>query len=93
MESIIKAIKEMMLFALFAFLFSGIFLLFANLLMAVSYQEESMNELNELIENLMIDIAEEGIGATAGIGLLWGLFFTGAYASFSGIINLLASTI
>ncbi len=52
-----------------------------------------MNELNELIEGLMIDVAEEGIGATAGIGLLWGLFFTGAFAAFSGIINLLASTI
>jgi len=52
-----------------------------------------MNELNELIESLMIDVAEEGIGATAGIGLLWGLFFTGAFAAFSGIINLLASTI
>lgn len=36
MESIIKAIKEMMLFALFAILFSGVFLLFANVLMEVS---------------------------------------------------------
>ncbi len=52
-----------------------------------------MNELNELIESFMIDVAEEGTGATAGIGLLWGVFFAGAYASFSGIINLLASTI
>ena len=52
-----------------------------------------MRELNELIESLMIDVAEEGIGATAGIGLLWGAFFTGAFASFSGIINLLVSTI
>ena len=52
-----------------------------------------MDELNELIESLMIDVAEEGIGATAGIGLLWGLFFTGAFAAFSGILNLLASTI
>ena len=93
MESIIKVLKEMMLFALFAILFSGILLIFANVLMAVSYQEGTMNELNELIESLMIDVAEEGVGATAGIGLLWGVFFTGAYASFSGIINLLASTI
>lgn len=52
-----------------------------------------MNELNELIEGLMIDVAEEGIGATAGIGLLWGVFFTGAYAGISGMINLLVSTI
>lgn len=37
MESIIKAIKEMMLFALFAFLFAAVLLLFANILMAVSF--------------------------------------------------------
>jgi len=52
-----------------------------------------MDELNELIESMMIDVAEEGIGATAGIGLLWGLFLTGSFAGFSGILNLLASTI
>ncbi len=37
MESIIKVLKEMMLFALFAILFSGVLLIFANVLMAVSY--------------------------------------------------------
>lgn len=37
MESIIKAIKELMLFALWAMLFGGVFLIFMNLLMAVSY--------------------------------------------------------
>jgi len=52
-----------------------------------------INELNELVESIILDVAEEGIGATAGIGLLWGLFFTGAFAAFSGILNLLASTI
>lgn len=52
-----------------------------------------MDEINELIESLMIDVGEEGIGATAGIGLLWGLFFTGTFAGFAGILNLLASTI
>lgn len=52
-----------------------------------------MEELNELIESLLVDIAEEGLGATAGIGLMWGLFFGGAYAAFTGILNLLASTI
>lgn len=52
-----------------------------------------MEELNELIESLMIDVAEEGMGATAGMGLLWGLFFAGAYAEFSEILNLLVSTI
>ena len=37
MESIIKAIKELMLFALWGMLFGGVFLIFMNLLMAVSY--------------------------------------------------------
>ena len=37
MESIIKAIKELMLFTLWAALFGGVFLIFMNLLMAVSY--------------------------------------------------------
>ena len=37
MESIIKAIKELMLFALWAMLFGGVFLIFINLLTAVSY--------------------------------------------------------
>ena len=52
-----------------------------------------MEELNELIESIMIDVAEEGIGTTAGIGLLWGLFFGGAYAIFQGLLELLASTL
>ena len=29
-----------------------------------------MDEINELLESLFVDVAEEGIGATAGIGLL-----------------------
>lgn len=52
-----------------------------------------MEELSELIESLMIDVAEEGIGATAGIGLMWGLFFGGAVALFQGLLELLASTV
>lgn len=52
-----------------------------------------MDELNEIIETLMIDVAEEGLGASAGIGLLWGLFFASMFAGFTGILNLLASTI
>lgn len=52
-----------------------------------------MDELNELIESIMIDVAEEGLGATAGIGILWGLFFAGTFAGFAGVLNLLASTI
>lgn len=52
-----------------------------------------MNELNELIESMLIDIGAEGVGATAGIGLLWGLFFGGTYTLFQGLLELLASTI
>jgi len=52
-----------------------------------------MDEINELIESIMIDVAEEGLGAAAGMALLWGLFFGGTFAAFTGIINLLASTI
>lgn len=52
-----------------------------------------MEELNELIESMMIDVAEEGVGATAGIGLLWGLFFGGAFTLFKGLLELLAGTV
>lgn len=52
-----------------------------------------MNELNDLIESLIIDVAEEGIGTSAGIGLLWALFFGGAFAAFQGILLLLSSTV
>ena len=37
METIIKAIKELMLFALFAFLLTAVFIIFMDVLMAVSY--------------------------------------------------------
>lgn len=37
MESIIKAIKELMLYALLAVLFGGVFLFFVRLLIAVSF--------------------------------------------------------
>ena len=52
-----------------------------------------MDEWNELIESLFIDVAEEGVGTTAGIGFLWGLFFGGVFAAFEGIMSLLVSTI
>ena len=52
-----------------------------------------MDEINELLESLFVDVAEEGIGATAGIGLIWGLFFAGLFAGFAGVLTLLASTI
>ena len=52
-----------------------------------------MDEINELLESLMIDIAKEGMGTAAGIGLLFGLFLGGTFASFSEVIDLLVSTI
>lgn len=52
-----------------------------------------MDEVNELIEALMIDVVEEGIGASAGTGIMWGLFFGGVFVLFSNLIVLLASTI
>ena len=52
-----------------------------------------MEIINEWLESIWIDIAEEGIGALAGIGLVWGVFLGGALVSFSELINLLASTI
>ena len=44
-----------------------------------------MEELNELIESLLVDVAIEGIGATAGIGLIFGVF--------EALLELLASTV
>lgn len=52
-----------------------------------------MNEINELIESLIIDVAEEGVGSAAGIGLLWALLGGGGYAAFQGILELLSSTV
>lgn len=37
METIIRAIKELMMYALFAFLLTGIFLIFMDILLAVSF--------------------------------------------------------
>lgn len=37
MESIVKAIKELMLYALLSVIFGGVFLFFFQLLMMVSY--------------------------------------------------------
>lgn len=50
-----------------------------------------MDDLNELIEALMIDVAEEGIGTTAGIALLWGVFIGGLYIGLSELLTLLVS--
>lgn len=52
-----------------------------------------MEELNGLIESIMIDVAEEGVGTAAGIGLMWGLFFGGGFTLFRGLLELLAGTI
>ena len=52
-----------------------------------------MSELNELIESILIDVAEEGIGTTAGMGLMWGLFFGGTFVFFQSLLELLAGAI
>jgi len=52
-----------------------------------------MEEINELIESMMIDVAEEGIGTVAGIGLMWGMFFGGTFTLFRGLLELLAATV
>lgn len=52
-----------------------------------------MEEINELIESLLIDVGIEGIGTTFGIGLMWGLFFTGGFAVFHMVLETLVSTI
>lgn len=52
-----------------------------------------LEELNELIEGMVIDIASEGMGTTLGLILMWGMFFGGAFAVFYGLMILLSSTI
>ena len=52
-----------------------------------------LEELNELIEGMLIDIASEGMGTTFGVVLVWGLFFGGTFALFYGLMTLLSSTI
>ena len=52
-----------------------------------------MEVLNELMESILLDIGVEGLGTAAGITLLWGCFFGGAFALFHGILELLASTV
>ena len=52
-----------------------------------------MDELNELIESFFIDVGIEGIGTTAGIVLLWGLFFGGTFALFKDLLELLAGIV
>jgi len=52
-----------------------------------------LEELNELLEGIMIDIASEGMGTTLGYVLMWGMFFGGTFAVFYGLMELLSSTI
>jgi len=52
-----------------------------------------MEEINEFIEMIFVDAGLEGIGCTVGMGLLWAIFFGGAFAIFREIINLLVYTI
>ena len=50
-----------------------------------------MNEINQLIESTILDVAEEGMGATAGIGILWGIFIGGGVSAFSSLLQILSS--
>ena len=52
-----------------------------------------MNEINEWIESMLMDIGSEGVGMAAGIGLMWGCFFGGAFVSFQRLLELLVSTV
>lgn len=52
-----------------------------------------LEELNELLEGIMIDIASEGMGTAFGYVLMWGMFFGGTFAVFYGLMELLSSTI
>lgn len=52
-----------------------------------------MEDICDLLEGLMMDVLNEGLGATAGIALMWGMFFAGTYALFSGLLTLLAGTV
>ena len=52
-----------------------------------------MEQLNEIIDGLAVDIVSEGMGTTFGYILMWGLFFGGTYALFSGFMNLLSSAV
>lgn len=52
-----------------------------------------LDELNQLIESIMIDVASEGTGSAFGIIIMWGLFFGGTFAVFSALMSLLASMV
>ena len=52
-----------------------------------------LEELNELIESMLLDIASEGTGAALGIALMWGLFFGGTFTIFSALMTVLISTV
>ena len=52
-----------------------------------------LEEMKEILETMIIDIASEGMGTAMGMALMWGLFFGGTFTVFYGIMTLLASTI
>lgn len=52
-----------------------------------------MEVLNELIESMFLDAGLEGMGATAGIALVWGCFFGGTFVLFHELLELLAGTV
>ena len=52
-----------------------------------------LDDLNDMIEGLFIDVVSEGMGTTFGYILMWGMFFGGTFALFSGLMTLLAGTV
>ena len=52
-----------------------------------------MEEISDLLEGIMMDVLNEGIGTTAGIVLMWGMFIGGTFTAFSALMTLLAGTI
>lgn len=52
-----------------------------------------MDEINEFLETILLDVGAEGIGCSAGISILWALFFGGAFLTFREILNCLVYTI
>lgn len=52
-----------------------------------------LEELNELMESIIIDIASEGMGTALGLILMWSGFFCGTYTLLNGLMTLLSSAV
>lgn len=52
-----------------------------------------LEELNEIMESIIVDIASEGMGTTLGLILMWSGFFGGTYTLLNGLMTLLSSAV